>query len=303
MSPSWYDVLGVSRDASPEEIKAAWRDATDKFEPGRGSSQFRMFNEAADVLLDPERRAAYDAELDGAADASTEPDTAPSAKPAPEQPAVEEPPATDDAKEGAADDTTGDEAAERVTEDEAAAEATTEATAGAASRRAPSRILRVLALIVLPILTAAAIVLAVIAWNGHRADERTETARDQAPPAAEKAVTTALSYDYRHMPSVKAAALKVMTPSYAKTYLQSYKLLTTGKNGAPGPVESTKAVVTATVLDSAVVDASPDRVRVLVFVNQASQKGSATPSIFQNRVTVTMLRTDGQWLIDDIQSY
>ena len=60
---TWYDVLGVSRGASPEEIKAAWRHATDTFEPGSGSAQFRMFNEAADVLLDPARRSAYDAEL------------------------------------------------------------------------------------------------------------------------------------------------------------------------------------------------------------------------------------------------
>jgi curved DNA-binding protein CbpA len=58
-------VRGASRDASPAEIKAAWRIATDKFEPGSGSGQFRMFNEAADVLLDPERREAYDASLEG----------------------------------------------------------------------------------------------------------------------------------------------------------------------------------------------------------------------------------------------
>jgi len=40
-NPTWYDVLGVSRDATPAEIKAAWRNATDKFEPGSGSGQFR----------------------------------------------------------------------------------------------------------------------------------------------------------------------------------------------------------------------------------------------------------------------
>ncbi len=61
--PTWYDVLGVSRDADTEEIKAAWRSATDRFEPGSGSGQFRMFNEAAEVLLDPARRAAYDESL------------------------------------------------------------------------------------------------------------------------------------------------------------------------------------------------------------------------------------------------
>ena len=65
-------VLGVDRDASPEAVKQAWRSATDKFEPGTGAGQFRMFNEAADVLLDPDRRAAYDASLDAEAQAPRE---------------------------------------------------------------------------------------------------------------------------------------------------------------------------------------------------------------------------------------
>src|SRR5690349_5064794 len=83
-NPTWYDILGVAPEATPEEIKAAWRNATDKFEPGSGTSQFRLFNEAADVLLDPEKRAAYDAELVGAAPAVVE-------EPSAEEPAVEEP--------------------------------------------------------------------------------------------------------------------------------------------------------------------------------------------------------------------
>lgn len=91
-SPTLYDVLGLTRDASREEVRAAWRDAVERFEPGPGGSgrQFRLFNEAAEVLLDPERRAAYDTTLepdepqpdtdgapDGAADAA--PDGAPDA--------------------------------------------------------------------------------------------------------------------------------------------------------------------------------------------------------------------------------
>src|SRR3954452_13880097 len=63
-NPTWYDILGVGREATPDQVKAAWRVATDKFEPGSGTSQFRLFNEAAAVLLDPTRRAASDAELD-----------------------------------------------------------------------------------------------------------------------------------------------------------------------------------------------------------------------------------------------
>ena len=91
-NPTWYDVLGVSRDATPDEIKAAWRNATDKFEPGSGSGQFRMFNEAADVLLDPDRRAAYDESL-GAEPTPVSPgtgDVAPEREPDAEP--MEEPP-------------------------------------------------------------------------------------------------------------------------------------------------------------------------------------------------------------------
>ena len=58
------------RTRAPSRSRPPGAHATDKFEPGSGSGQFRMFNEAADVLLDPERRAAYDATLDAERDGS-----------------------------------------------------------------------------------------------------------------------------------------------------------------------------------------------------------------------------------------
>ena len=67
---------------------------------------------------------------------------------------------------------------------------------------------------------------------------------------------------------------KFLTPKYRKDYLKTFDLLTEGPNGTPGGAEKTKAVVTATVQNTAVQDASPDKVRVLVFVNQSSVKGS-----------------------------
>jgi Mce-associated membrane protein len=65
MNPTLYDILGVSPDASREEIRKAWRESADRFEPGEGGStkQFRLFNEAAEVLLDPQRRKEYDEQL------------------------------------------------------------------------------------------------------------------------------------------------------------------------------------------------------------------------------------------------
>jgi Mce-associated membrane protein len=60
-TPSWYDVLGVAPDAPADEVRAAWRLAIADLDPT--DRRFGPLNRAAEVLLDPERRAAYDAEL------------------------------------------------------------------------------------------------------------------------------------------------------------------------------------------------------------------------------------------------
>ena len=59
--PSWYDVLGVDPDATAEEIRAAWRAGIADLDPS--DRRFRSLNQAAEVLLDEESRAAYDADL------------------------------------------------------------------------------------------------------------------------------------------------------------------------------------------------------------------------------------------------
>ncbi len=42
---------------------------------------------------------------------------------------------------------------------------------------------------------------------------------------------------------------------------------------------------------------------MIAFVNQSSVKGDATPTVFQNRVVVTMVHRGDAWLIDNITSY
>ncbi|MDO4714186.1 MAG: DnaJ domain-containing protein [bacterium] len=60
---NYYDILGVSEDASADEIKKVFRKAAVKHHPDRGGSKekFQEVNEAYQVLSDDQKRQQYDA--------------------------------------------------------------------------------------------------------------------------------------------------------------------------------------------------------------------------------------------------
>ncbi|WP_130865167.1 molecular chaperone DnaJ [Acidipropionibacterium timonense] len=64
MSTDYYEVLGVPRDATAEQIKKAYRRKAMKLHPdvaGPGSEeQFKLVQEAYEVLQDPQKRAVFD---------------------------------------------------------------------------------------------------------------------------------------------------------------------------------------------------------------------------------------------------
>ncbi len=62
----YYAILGVSKDAKPEEIKRAYRKLARKYHPDLNpgdqgaEAKFKDLNEANEVLSDPEKRQKYD---------------------------------------------------------------------------------------------------------------------------------------------------------------------------------------------------------------------------------------------------
>ena len=64
----YYEVLGIARNATDEEIKRAFRKLAFKYHPDHNhedeaEERFKEINEAYEILSNPEKKAAYDAPL------------------------------------------------------------------------------------------------------------------------------------------------------------------------------------------------------------------------------------------------
>src|SRR5271170_7014382 len=65
MAKNYYEVLGIGKTASAEQIKGAYRELAMKYHPDRNKDKnaeekFKEINEAYAVLSDPEKRKQYD---------------------------------------------------------------------------------------------------------------------------------------------------------------------------------------------------------------------------------------------------
>lgn len=263
MSPSWYDLLDVEAGASTDEVRAAWRSRVAELDPT--DRRFALLNEAAAVLLDPARRAAYDAELAART-------------PAPAPVPVAEPTAV------AATSTTMPTTTPTTTP------ATSSETTSV--RRVPAWAPALLGALTLAVAGTAA-------WFAVEVptDDEVLAAAQTAQAAAERAVEPVLSYDHRTLDADKAAAASYLTEDFLEE--QYEPLFTQIEENAP----STKTVVDAQVRASAITRGGADRAQVLLFVDQVTTNASTTePVTYRNQVTVTMERVGDRWLIDDLST-
>lgn len=289
--PSWYDVLGVDPSASAEEIRAAWRAGIADLDPTE--RRFRSLNQAAEVLLDEQSRAAYDAELAGEAPAPATPagregsgasrETPPAVEtaPGPRRPRLPR----REKKDAAAGP--GVAAAREVTP--------------STSSRLP--LVPAWALVLAAVLATLGVVVAVL--GSVRAGEPVsdesgalvEQSAEEARAAAVRAVVPVLSFDYRTLEEDAAAARSYMTSSYQEEkYDPLFSVIE--ENAA-----NTETVVDVQVVDSAVTRTGDDRVDILLFVDRpTTNRANEEPVVYKDQATLTMAFVDGQWLVDDLRT-
>ena len=264
-TPSWYDLLDVAPDTPADEVRAAWRAQIADLDPT--DRRFAVLNQAAEVLLDPDRRATYDAELAHRAWPEPEPGLEPEPEPEPEPESAAEPAVT-----GAAP--TGQQ----------------ERPAAPRLALVPGWLLAGAAAVTLVLVVTVAVL-----WVREPSAGDVEEDARAAQAAAERAVVPILSYDATHLDESKAAAQQYLTGSLRKDYDNIFAGLI--EQNAP----ATRTVVQASLVRSSIVRADGAHAQIFLLINQTrTNKKYTVPQVYKNWVTLTMDKVDGQWLVADL---
>lgn len=267
MTVNWYELLDIPTDAKPEEIRTAWKSSVADLDPTDKS--FRVFNQAAEVLLDPKRRKAYDAEL--------------AAAQAQEAEAAEVPTDAEADEVEAGETEAGEPEADEV--------AAIPVSDSRPSWVPPGWLLIALAAVTALVATAAAWLLLAVPSDQEVADATAE-----AQAAAERAAVPVLSYDYTRLEADQERAQRFLTSDFRKDYDRLFELVKQNAVRA-------RAKVTAQVIGSGVVRSGTERVEILLFVNRPTTNTATTePKISRDQVTLTMENVDGEWLVDDLKT-
>ncbi len=138
------------------------------------------------------------------------------------------------------------------------------------------------ALLVVLLLYVGLMLLGLLGTDGvadlDRADQEAAAGR-AAQASAERAAGAVLAYDFRTLEEDRDAATRFMTAEYAKDYVGTFD------TAVVDAATESKAQVSVEVQGSAVVSASVDKVRVLLFLDQTTLTADAAqPKLALNRV-------------------
>ena len=153
--------------------------------------------------------------------------------------------------------------------------------------------------VVLPaaLLAASAIAAASVFWFLFRPDQLTNVdAQQQVIAAAKEGTEAVLSYSPENLDQSLATAKSHLTGGFLDEY-------STFTDDVVRPAVSQRGVKTeANVARAAVSQMDPGRAQVLVFVNQVTtSRERPSPALATSSVMVTMVRSDGRWLISEFK--
>ncbi len=151
-------------------------------------------------------------------------------------------------------------------------------------------------------LTSLLVVLVVVALGAlgwfyldlRRAQE-TSAAAGEAAQAARVYAADMLSYDHRTIEADLARARSHATGPLADHYANLASTFIP-------QVRRQQKVQQATVAAVAVEEASPERVKVLVFLNTTTSRTEGPAEVVQNRARLVMVVTDGRWLVSGLST-
>ncbi|UYM03731.1 hypothetical protein [Solicola gregarius] len=171
----------------------------------------------------------------------------------------------------------------------------------------------------LAVVTIAALVfVAVVGFRylGERSDDQAFVdGRDDATSAAATSAETILSYSYQSLDDDRAAAEKAMTDDFAKEYGELYTKPyceafpvqgdCTVEGSFPQVVERNKQQTEASAVDVAPMECgdecSDTKASVLMFIDQTSTSNGDQQDPIGNRAVFSMVKQNGDWLVDGIR--
>ncbi|MET0447680.1 MAG: hypothetical protein ABW004_04715 [Aeromicrobium sp.] len=136
--------------------------------------------------------------------------------------------------------------------------------------------------------------------GGDDGGDGLDASRRQASAAAASAAETIFTFRYDQLDDHLSASKALMTPAFAKEFDTIAPALT---ELAPQRKIVVQAVTRETAAMACGDECSTSRADILVFVDQARLVGdSKEPTVFANRIKVTMVKDDDGWLVSNIRA-